>query len=227
MTLHASTCSTIDERLVAHCPHFGIAVPLGTRQGRVRAEDLGLVAICSSRWCAAATGSAHPVPLDTSRRTSFLAIPYSMVCSAFLPLTLTLIAAWCSFLLGEPTGGVTLVVTLVTLLFFNVAHEFGHFAALWLVESTSQHAHFISRLGFGHLIRPVLRGWREAAVVIAGPATAAAFASLLSIGFSTQSHTKVVSFLLIAIGVGHLSTLALPHGDGANLRTALHRRAAD
>lgn len=222
--MHASPCSTIDEYSVVHCPHFGIAIPIGTRQGQVEAEELGLVSIRSSQWCAGATGAAHPMSLDISRPTSFLVIAYSMVCSAFLPLTLAVIAATYCLMVGELAGGATLIVALATLLAFNVTHELGHLAALRLVGSTPQHAHFISRLGFGHLVRPALRGWREAAVVIAGPGTAAALATLLSVGFSSGSDTKLVSLLLISIGIGHLSTLALPHGDGANLRTALHCR---
>lgn len=221
--MRVSACSYVDEQLRAHCPQFGITIPIGTRRGLDEAEELGLVTARSSMWSAGATAALHSVALDTSRRVSLLVIPIVMGCSALVPLALALIATCYCFIAGQAIGGVTLLVTVVVLLGFNVVHEVGHFAVLRILTASTQHVHLVTRLGFAHLVRPALSGWREVIVVIAGPGTVAASVALIAVGLGGRGGTAITSVAVLAIGFGHLMTLLLPHGDGTNLRAALRR----
>lgn len=196
------------------CESFALSLPIDTRARRHAAVENGFIAESKSHWHAAFTARTLVDAGNASKALVSVRLVLAVAWSAALPLTLTAALAMATPLVAGVTYGPFLAV--LTLLFANMCHELGHLLAYGLLSARQPHVHVVARLGFAYVVRRPLPPLREAAVVVSGPLLVA-FCCAIAMIFVTHVIEVIV---LASIGAGHLGTLLVPVGDGANLREA-------
>lgn len=193
---------------------------LVVRKGQVDTTERllasGMATSASHRWSAFAS---RPLILPNGMARAGL-------CAAVLVLRGTLpivVGGLGTAVIGTLVGSSALIAVGVVGVMISVSlavHEMGHAVALRAVDPNGC-AILVSRRGSAALTRRALTRWRETLVVCAGPCAPAVIGVPL-IALVAWSWLVPAAWLLISIA--HLATLALPVGDGGNLRTAWRRR---
>lgn len=203
---------TASECLVAP---LGLSVRKDADDARRQLSALGLANEAPERWCPWER-RARVLPPHIGRAAATIVV---------LMLRGTLLlwgggsgAAVGGALIGSATIAAMGVVAIVIGLSI-IVHETAH-GVVFRALAPSESAIVIVEGCNAALLRRALPGYRELLVVCAGPCAPAILAlALVPLGAS--------SWLIPAVGavvaLGHLATLAIPIGDGANLRAALGR----
>ena len=193
-----------------------MTVPVSTSSHRSAALGNGFLVLPGPKVRDAFLGRAVSVSGSAISARISLSLAGLLIASASGPLTLAAAVAVASTAASTTSAPLVLVALLIAT---NICHEFGHLVALGVVSRSRPHVHVVAQLGFAHIVRPRLAPVREVIVVTAGPcAVVVACVTLMLVA----AH-PVAAIILGAIGAGHLATLALPTGDGANLRDAVGR----
>lgn len=198
------------------CERFSVSFPIDTDRGRAVAIENGFMAPAVSRWRAAFSGRTIVDSGDTTRGVAHLRLVVAILTSAAAPLAVTAILA----VIGPVMDAVTFApfIGIGVVLIANACHELGHLLAFTIVSRRRPHVHIVARLGFAHIVRPRLSPPREVAVIVSGPLLVASCSAIAAAAAQSQA---MLSIVFASIGVGHLTCLLLPVGDGANLREAL------
>lgn len=99
-----------------------------------------------------------------------------------------------------------------------LVHELGHVVAFRAVAPRGAHGILVSDGLKCHLVRRVCSRRVERLVVLSGP-VAPAVITVVLVGFTPETPWMLGMWLVLCMG--HLLTLALPVGDGANFRLTL------
>lgn len=192
-----------------------------------RAVHLGLA---STRWRRASTpwarlGAEASLPV---KPTIAVALPRSVVAaivvvtSAFVRIHAVPVAIVALAVLSAPfvplAGAEALAGCAAIVLASFVVHELGHVVALRVVARRSP-AVFVMSRSEPHLVRLALPVSRDVAVTLAGP-LAPMVVQLVATGWFLQGRWAEAVVASI-VSISHVVSLAVPVGDGAELRAAL------